>query len=168
MDYNRINYTRKDSAMPSEVEANYRAAWDELWSALKGVGDEESGAFRMDSWPRHEDWSGEDGSISGIVFHVAAWKHAYAEGLETGEWGDEKTVQPEDDSWAGRLAWLNEENDRLLSALRHLEEDEATSVLINDRPHTLPDIFLNSMAHHDVYHAAQVNYLRQRYAAHSS
>lgn len=151
--------------MPSEIEASYVGAWNELRDALDGVGDDEAAAFRLANWPRHDDWSGEDGSISGIVFHVAAWKQAYAEGLETGEWGDEKVVLPEDDSWTGRLAWLNEGNDRLLCALRRHEEDEATSVLVNDRPYTLPAIFLDAMAHHDVYHAAQINYLRQRYAA---
>lgn len=151
--------------MPSEIETSYLAAWDELKDALRGIGAGEAEAFRLANWPHHSDWSGEDGSISGIVFHVAAWKQAYAEGLECGTWGDEKALQPETDTWLGRVAWLNEGHDRLVCALRRHEEDECSSVLINDRPYTLPDIFLDAMAHHDVYHAAQVNYLRQRYAA---
>lgn len=151
--------------MPSEIETGYRAAWEELKAALDGVGPDEAAAFITSNWPKHDDWSGEDGSISGIVFHIAAWKEAYADGLETGTWGDEKSVKPQTDSWAGRLNWLEAQNDRLLNALRHLEQAEATSVLVSDRPYTLQAIFHDSMGHHDVYHAAQINYLRQRFTA---
>ena len=151
--------------MPSEIESGYITAWTELKEALDGVTEDEASAFCVANWPRHGDWSGEDGSIAGIVFHVAAWKGAYADGLETGVWGDEKTLGPEIDSWPGRLRWLEATHERLLTALRHLEQDEATSVLVNDRPYTLSAIFHDAMGHHDVYHGAQVNYLRQRYVA---
>ncbi|HEY3414289.1 MAG TPA: DinB family protein [Armatimonadota bacterium] len=151
--------------MPSEIETGYVTSWDELKEALDGIGADEAAAFRHPHWPKHDDWAGDDGSISGIVFHVAAWKETYAEGLETGAWGDEKAVKPDTDSWPGRLQWLEAQHERLLAALRHLEQDEATSVLISDRPYTLAAIYHDSMGHHDVYHAAQINYLRQRYAA---
>jgi hypothetical protein len=152
--------------MTSDTETQFTAAWDELLKALDGVAEVEASAFRLPNWPAHEYSAGEDGSISGIVYHLCAWKEAYAEGLETGAWGDEKGAVPEDASWSGQMQWLAEQHQRLRSALRRLEEDEATSILIDDRPYTLRDVFLDSMAHHDIYHAAQVNYLRQRFKAH--
>lgn len=151
--------------MPTEIEIGYVTAWNELKEALADLGEEEAAAFNVPNWPKHADWSGEDGSISGIVFHLAAWKQAYVEGLETGAWGDEKAVQPGVDSWTGRLQWLEAQHERLLIALRELERNGAASVLVSDRPYTLEAIFHDSMGHHDVYHAAQINYLRQRYAA---
>lgn len=151
--------------MASKLEMDYLAAWQEFTESLEGVTEDEARAYRLPNWPAHPDFAGEDGSIGGVLQHNAAWQYALAVGVETGSWGDEKAARADDESFAGRLAWAEAQHERLLAALRRFEAEGMEKVTMDGKPYTVSGLYNDTMAVHDRYHAAQINYLRQRYKA---
>jgi uncharacterized damage-inducible protein DinB len=139
----------------------------ELIRALEGVTEHEAGAGSDPGWKRHRWGTGLDGSIAGIVHHVAAWKHAFVEGLLGRPIPDAEEVPPPSDpsggtSWPLLRLWLDEAGDRLAAALEGLtpaELDREVTVLEWIYPvYRLVSILIE----HDHYHAGQINLLRQQ------
>lgn len=136
----------------------------ELARSLEGVTEAEARWGADPNWRREQFGVGLDGSIAGIVWHVAAWKHVIADGLEGGGFPDAEAVLPHDYGWPGMLEWLRSGHARMA---RLLEENAAregwldTTVTLEGGQLSILDLF-GIVIEHDHYHAGQVNLLRQQ------
>jgi uncharacterized damage-inducible protein DinB len=143
------------------LQDRLRASFRQLERALAGL---DAGAARAGAdpaWRRDERGLGLDGSIAGIVRHLAAWKEVAAAGLETGVFPPAGEVGPGESGWEGLLAWLRAGHGRLASALESGGEARlAETVLFDGEPMTVA-LVLTHLIEHDQYHAGQVNLLRQ-------
>jgi hypothetical protein len=141
-----------------------------LYDQIEGITESEARADRLPGWPGHRWGIGQDGSIAGIVYHVAAWKQLtlplFAPGGQAGTAADfDATLAPPLDDWPGLRAWLrqvgaawNAELARLPeSAFDETREWEGTTL-------TMAKI-VTEMLEHDLMHASQIEYLRQRQRA---
>lgn len=123
---------------------------------------------RRPDWPDQPWGIGQDGSIAGIAYHVAAWKSLtlpifdpHGKPLSRADFDSAAAPAPND--WPGILAWLRrtgEEWNRALHALPEAEFDSprewsGTQITVTD--------FVVEMIEHDVQHAAQIEYLAQAY-----
>src|SRR4051794_20917353 len=83
-------------------------AYRELERSLDGVDAVEACWGADPRWSRYRHGAGLDGSIQGIVRHVAAWKHVVADGLDSRSdaFPDAEAVLPHEEGWAGLRAWL--------------------------------------------------------------
>ena len=133
-----------------------------LMRALDGVS--EADAFRgaSENWRRYRYGTGLDGSIAGIVWHVAAWRHVAADGVEGGVFPDAEAVLPHDSGWTGRLAWLESGHARMVRALEELPPERLDEMVQWDEFRMpLHEVF-SHMIEHDHYHAGHINLLLQQ------
>src|SRR5688500_15438925 len=76
-----------------------RKAFRRLQESLAGL-DEAAAAEGADpQWRRYRFGTGLDGSIRGVVEHLAAWKQVAADGLESGAFPDAGSVDPPEPTW---------------------------------------------------------------------
>ena len=133
----------------------------QLVRSLAGVSEQDAGRGASPQWRRYRFGAGLDGSIAGIVRHVAAWKHVIAEGLETGVFPEVETVSPPCD-WSALPGWFEEGELRLERLLGNLPpHDLEREVTLEGQTLTLAALF-SVVIEHDHYHAGQVNLLRQQ------
>lgn len=146
------------------LERQLGHAYRQLAKTLEGVTAGESGTSADPQWRRYRFGTGLDGSIAGIVWHVAAWKHVIADGLEGGGFPDADAVLPHGSGWAGLQEWLGAGHARLA---RVYTENAAAAgwlehqVVLEGEPLTIAELF-TIVIEHDHYHAGQVNLLRQQ------
>lgn len=133
-----------------------------LVRSLEGIPEDEARRGGNPSWRRYRFGTGLDGSIAGIVYHLAAWKHVAADGLEGGTFPDAEAVLPHGFGWTGLLDWLESGNARLLRALEELKPEDLDRTIVWEG-HSMPVHELYShMIEHDQYHTGQVYLLRQQ------
>jgi uncharacterized damage-inducible protein DinB len=119
-------------------------------------------------WPDHRWGIGQDGSIAGIVYHLAAWKrmtlpmlHPEGKPLTRDEFDFESA--PASDDWAGILAWLKQIGTAWQAELARLP-DVALDETREWEGETMPLAkIVVEMMEHDVYHTGQIEYLKQRF-----
>lgn len=136
----------------------------ELERSVEGVSPADAARGADPDWRRYRFGAGLDGSIQGIVWHVAAWKHVVADGLDSrvNAFPDAEAVLPHEPGWAGLRAWLGSGQVRLLRALDEVPPDglDRTVVLEGE---TLPLYqVMTLMLEHDHYHTGQIYLLRQQ------
>ena len=138
-----------------------------LLREAEAVTAKEAARFARPDWPPHRFGVGQDGSIAGIVYHVAAWKQVTLPLLAQNgpilpiEDFDRKSA-PAPDDWPALLAWLKTVgaawNETALSL-----PDAAFDGLRNWGSETITLAeYIAEMVEHDTQHAAQIEYLRQR------
>ncbi len=148
------------------AERSYRY----LLRQIEGLTPEEALQDRRPAWPDQRWGIGQNGSIAGIIYHVAAWKQMtlplFAPGgqaLTREEFA--ATGAPALDDWPGLVAWLRQVGDAWNAELARLP-DAAFDDLREWEGTTLPLIRLVvEMYEHDIQHAAQIEYLRERHKA---
>lgn len=137
-------------------------AFDELARSLEGVTARDSRWGARADWRRYPYGVGLDGSVAGIVHHVAAWKNVAADGLENGSFPSEESVRPPGPGWEGLLSWLHEGQARLVRILGGLTDadlEREMEFFGEAMPvHQILTLFIQ----HDSYHAGQINLLRQQ------
>src|SRR5437868_6975462 len=84
-----------------------------LLREAESVSTEDALRFVSHDWPSHRFGIGQNGSMAGIVFHVAAWKQLTLPLFETrGTWipvdSFDYSLAPAPDDWTALLAWLRE------------------------------------------------------------
>jgi len=137
-------------------------AYRQLERSLEGLGTEDACRGTEPEWRQYRHGAGLDGSIWGIVWHVAAWKHVAADGLDSGVFPDVEAVLPHEPGWMGLLAWLESGQARLVRSLDGLSAADLDRMLtLEGQPMPLYELF-SHMIEHDQYHAGQVNLLRQQ------
>jgi uncharacterized damage-inducible protein DinB len=153
--------------MSEDVLARTRAAFKELEAQIQGLSDDELNAFRVDNWPRHEHWCGEDGTIRGLLWHVTAWKDAFGRTIAGGADVDPHTLKPASSDAAGMADWLRSSHQVMIKALEpYLPGANGGSPTAWPGYHgmDLPTA-LAIWSGHDQWHAAQIAHLRQRFLA---
>jgi uncharacterized damage-inducible protein DinB len=127
--------------------------------ALEGVTEEQAVADRRENWPLHDYHVAQDGSILGLVCHLAAWKETWIEYFR-GNVVDQRSVVPENLTFAEAVAWLERANAAWLEAAAAIPE-EALETPLNlpvDPWHT-PLNMIQEIHDHEVEHCGQINYL---------
>src|SRR5690242_18225643 len=94
--------------MPEKLKEHLMHAsevrYNEVLRLIETITEEESLMDRLPNWPWHEYHVAQDGSIAGIVHHLAAWKHVYVELLH-GRNLEVHDVHPESQGFAGLVDW---------------------------------------------------------------
>lgn len=140
------------------------ASFRRLMRELEGLGQAELHAFRIERWPRHIHWLGEDGSIAGILRHVTRWKRALAEALRDNGGAPAALEDPQEDTPDKMIDWLSRAQAEMMRSLEpHTQTPRPPwpdhPALGGMNLSKTIDVFQD----HDRYHAAQIAYLRQRY-----
>lgn len=126
-------------------------------------------AFRYASphWPAHKWGIGQNGSVAGLVYHVAAWKVLTLPLFEPG--GKfllpdtlDTLSPPAPDDWRAVRNWLKETGERWNERLAQVTEDEISGVRDWGGQSLTLALYIAEMIEHDVQHAAQIEYLKQR------
>ncbi len=141
-----------------------------LLREVESVTDVEAFRYSDINWQAHKYGIGQDGSIAGIVYHVVAWKMLSLPLF--GSEGQLRTVDdfhaeeaPDKHDWAGIQVWLAEVGAQWNEALSQLSEAELEAL----RPwgkHEIPVWeFVTELIEHDIQHASQIEYIRQRMRA---
>jgi uncharacterized damage-inducible protein DinB len=132
-----------------------------LWKAVEGLSAAQACEGARPDWRRYRWGTGLDGSIAGIVWHAAAWKQIFAQGLETGAFPGEDDVASPGTDWPTLREWLADGQARMESAFERLS-DAALAEIGDWEGHREPLArLLTYLIEHDVYHAGQVELLRQ-------
>ena len=141
-------------------------AYRSLLNEIEGVDAEQALAGKRSHWTSHRWGVGQNGSIAGIVYHVAAWKSMTLEMFDT----ELKTLEtvafdgasaPAPDDWEGIVAWLKTVGDQWNEALQNLTGAEFDTEKIWEGSSLTVAEFVTEIYEHDVQHASQIEYLRQ-------
>lgn len=146
------------------LRARLEHAFRELERSLDGVDEKDARAGAHPAWRRYRHGAGLDGSIHGIVWHAAAWKHVVADGLDSGvnAFPDAEAVLPHEAGWAGIRAWLQSGQVRLIRALEEIPADGLDRIVTLEGEQIPLHSLFALMLEHDHYHAGQINLLRQQ------
>lgn len=123
--------------------------------------------YAVPAWPDQPWGIGQNGSIAGIVYHVAAWKQLTlplfdSEGVAGGRADFNPDNAPAPTDWPGVAAWLEQVGAQWNARLNSLPDAEF------DAERTWAGVtisltkYVAEMLEHDIQHAAQIEYLRQR------
>jgi hypothetical protein len=141
-----------------------------LLEQMEGLSQEEALRDRRANWPGQRWGIGQDGSIAGIVYHVAAWKQMTLPQLTPGgkaltqeEFASEMTPNRED--WPGVVAWLRQIGAAWNAELARLPEPMFEEMRDWEGMTLTLGKIITEIIEHDIQHAAQIEYLRQRQAA---
>ncbi len=138
-----------------------------LLSEIAGLTERDVFQFRTDNWPDHRWGVGQDGSISGIVYHVAAWKQLTLPIFEPGgrpltRAEFDAAAAPRRDNWPAIESWLRLVGEEWNARLNDLPDDEFDSTR-NWEGVMLPlSSFAVEMLEHDIQHTSQIAYIKQR------
>jgi hypothetical protein len=155
--------------LPAFVKTRAERSFRNLLKQIEGLTAEEARRGSLPNWPGHRWGIGQNGSIAGIVFHVAAWKQLTLPLLSGGkartQEADDFDAAPAPDDWPGLVAWLQQVGEAWNAALSRLPEaDFDTPTEWEGMTLTLARI-ITEMYEHDIQHAAQIEFLRWRWHA---
>ena len=158
---------QNNTSLAQHLKKFAQKAYDYLLKEAQNVSPADSRRFASENWPAHTYGIGQDGSIAGIVYHVAAWKTLtlpmFAEGgtlMSMAAFHELDT--PDVDDYLEVLAWLRETGDAWNAALLALPSDKLFDTRQwGTQTVTLAD-YIDEMGQHDIQHAAQLEYLQQR------
>src|SRR5262249_49088523 len=129
---------------------------------LETVTEAQAGRDRRADWPSHKNHVAQDGSIAGIVYHLAAWKRAFTEYLR-GNVVDYRTVGPPNPTWEELKVWLAQTGQEWPAAATARPEAEL------ETPLSLPGLengwwytplnMMQEMLDHETEHLGQIHYL---------
>jgi uncharacterized damage-inducible protein DinB len=136
-------------------------AYRSLWKAVEGLSEAQECEGARSDWRRYRWGTGLDGSIAGIVHHAAVWKHRFAAGLETGAFPGGNAVTPPGRDWPVLRDWLAEGQSRLECAVTSLPEAALGEPREWEGMREPLARLLSFLIEHDLYHAGQVELLRQ-------
>ena len=148
------------------AERSYRS----VLQVLEYISPDEARRDHQENWPDHAYGIGQDGSIAGIVYHMAAWKHMtlplfHPEGKALSRKEFDPANAPAMEDWFNVLAWYKQGGNLWQSEMMHLPE----SVFAETRRWEGHEItitqFVAEIYEHDVYHLAQIEYLLQKHRA---
>ena len=126
--------------------------------------------YATESWPGHRWGVGQNGSIAGIVYHVAAWKALTLPVFQPG--GEPLPAEaldaasaPDLRDWEGIKAWYFTIGEEWDSTIQQLPEDALDEVHLWEGHPTPLYSFVSELMEHDLQHASQIEYLLQRASA---
>lgn len=148
----RIDAYRQDSAY----------AFGELMKALDGVTEGEAWAVLPSA---DDDYLHSDGSIHGLVMHIATCKWAYGSiSFRNTEirWSDlANQVESFEPSWPAAVDFLKRGHDYWMSCLADLTEEDMDRMVPTNYKEDWPIWrMIQQMSYHDTYHAGQIEVVR--------
>jgi uncharacterized damage-inducible protein DinB len=143
------------------LEHQLRHAYRGLWKAVERLTEAQALEGAQPDWRQYRRGTGLDGSIAGIVRHAALWKQIFAAGLETGAFPGEGDVAPAGLDWPVLQGWLEAGQSRLEGAFALLSEEALSETREWEGMREPLARLLSFIIEHDVYHAGQVELLRQ-------
>jgi len=150
--------------LKNRAEHGYR----DLGAQIEGLSATEALAGRRADWPDHRWGVGQNGSIAGIVYHVAAWKQMtlpvfQPEGRPLLRAEFDTEAAPDPDDWQGIQAWLKQVGMAWSAELAALAPEAFGRPLLweGTNPTITMAKFVAEMYEHDIQHASQIAYLRQ-------
>ena len=143
------------------LEYQLRHAYRAIRQAVEGLNEAQAYEGARPDWRRYRWGVGLDGSIAGIVWHAAAWKQIFAAGLETGTFAAESEAAPADREWATLRDWLADGQAHLQTLFQGLSDATLAEVREWEGIHAPVARLLSFVIEHDVYHAGQIELLRQ-------
>jgi predicted O-methyltransferase YrrM len=145
-----------------------------LLREVHAITEEQAHLYASPHWESHKYGIGQNGSIAGIAYHVAAWKQLslpLLKGENVDYTGDFTAIDfnaqgaPAQDDWQGIVRWLETVGEEWNTALHALTEADLDSL----RPWEGDPIplweFVAEFIDHDLQHASQIEYLHQRMTA---
>lgn len=149
--------------LKKRAERSYR----NLLTQIEGLSPEEALFGSRPDWPDHRWGIGQNGSIAGIVYHVAAWKQLGLPALQPGgrplsRAEFDADIAPALDDWAGIQAWLKQIGMAWSAELAALAPEAFDTPVTWDGVSFTVAKFITEMYEHDIQHAAQIEHLRQQ------
>ena len=144
------------------ADRSYRA----LLKEIDGVSQQDAERFSSSGWPDHRWGVGQNGSIAGIVYHVAAWKQMTLPvfslaGSPLSRDQFDASAAPALSDWKALEVWITEVGDAWNRAMLAMPDLELESTRIWEGQ-TLPVwSFIVEMYEHDIQHASQIAYVKQ-------
>lgn len=149
-------------SLHAHLQSRLASAYRRLQESLANLAPEDARSGRRDDWRRYRFGVGLNGSIEGIVRHVATWKHAAAEGLLGGNFPSVESVLPPESTWESLVMALVDGQRQLSAALGQLSEEELDASVVWEG-HAMPrHVLVAHLIEHDQYHTGQINLLRQQ------
>jgi hypothetical protein len=137
---------------------------------LPAINAETALAYVHSNWPDHRWGVGQNGSICGIVYHLAAWKALTLPVFQTG--GEplpreamNRVVAPAADDWQAVRAWYSSIGEEWDAAVQNVPEEVMDEVRLWEGHPTPLYSFISELMEHDLQHASQIDYLLQKAAA---
>ncbi len=141
-------------------------SFNELLKEISDVSKEDALLFAEEHWPDHRWGVGQNGSIAGIVYHVAAWKQMTLPAFEPGgealnrDEFDPKGA-PELTNWPAITAWLTKVGEAWKTQMLNLSDDDFDEVRRWESNQVPLKSFIVEMYEHDIQHASQIAYIKQ-------
>ena len=138
-----------------------------LLSEIDGIDSPTALRYSDPYWPDHRWGVGQNGSIAGIVYHVAAWKQMTLPLFEAGGRPHTReefdaTSAPDAADWPEIVDWLKRVGAAWNARMQALTEAEWNTCR-DWEGHPMPiTSFVSEMMEHDVQHASQIAYIKQR------
>ena len=157
------------ASVPEFLKRRATRSFQYLMKEVEAVTPEQALADRRAGWPGQQWGIGQDGSIAGIVYHVASWKHLSLPLFEPGggilALADfNASAAPASDDWPALVTWLRTVGTQWSDKLSALPEEAFAAVHQFDEWESPLWEFVVEFYEHDIQHAAQIEYLRQRHA----
>jgi hypothetical protein len=116
-------------------------------------------------WPDQRWGIGQNGSIAGIVYHVAAWKQLTLPALQGGRPltrdAFDSSAYPSLDNWPGIAAWYHRISEEWITQMATLPADTLAETILWEGNSISIAKLIFEIIDHDIQHASQIEYLRQ-------
>ncbi len=153
--------------LPDYLKKRVERSFRHLLLQVESVPEEDAFRFRYPDWAPHRWGIGQDGSIAGIVYHVAAWKAMTLPvflpgGRVYGLPDFDRAAAPDPGDWTGIKKWLLEVGTAWNAAVEALSDSDF-DIIHEWEGATMPlSLLITEIMEHDIQHASQIEYLRQR------
>lgn len=141
-------------------------AADKLNAEIRDISQAEAFRFSCADWPDHKWGAGQNGSIAGIVIHLASWKQRLlplalgSTAVTNYDVSVEKDLNQSD--WQSIQKWFGKISSEWNQALINLSESEMDSIKYWEGGETLLSKIVINIIDHDIQHSSQIEYLKQR------
>lgn len=156
-----------DEALATFLKTRAERSYRNLLAQIEGIPAEEALSGSRPDWPDHRWGIGQNGSIAGIVYHVAAWKQLGLPVFQPGRHpllraDFDSDTAPALDDWQGIQSWLKQVGTAWNAELAALPPEAFDTLVTWDGVTFTVAKFVTEMYEHDIQHAAQIEYLRQQ------
>jgi hypothetical protein len=157
--------------MPDSLPEFLRKRSEQKFRAfLKEIEDltpEQALRFAEPNWPDHRWGIGQNGSIAGIVYHVAAWKQMTLPllsptGRALSRQEFDTGAAPAANDWPGLIAWYRQAGEAWNRQMALLPDEEFDAKRQWEGATLTVAALIVEIMEHDIQHASQIEYLRQR------
>lgn len=154
---------------PDFLRQRSRRSYLHFLRAIQSISPEEALRDAAPGWPDHPWGVGQDGSIAGIVYHVAAWKELTLDMLQPGgrflaRDAFDPARHPAANDWSALVSWYRQCAEAWQKALDELSDIEFDALREWEGVSLSVSKLCVEMMEHDIYHLGQIEYLKQRLA----